>query len=106
MGPGNKIYLYGTVFQGIYTNQQAGQDAFKGWLKEGTDKFKDLTETTKNARATDACKALEANFLATLKAKLGLMAASAEEERKAKRRRTVICNEVEESDGEEDFEFD
>lgn len=98
--------MYGPVFQGRRTNPQAGQNPFKGWVSSGIKILKDLTKGNKEAREKPETATLEATFLAELKSDLGLTQATADEERRFKRRKTITNDDVEEeeeSECEDDF---
>lgn len=81
------MHCYGPSFQGRHTNARAGQDPYSGWTNEGIQTFNALAIANKTARQKPETLALEERFLAELKQELGLVADSAEEERRNKRRK-------------------
>ena len=103
------MYLIGPTFKGKHTNAQAGQDPFKGWLRSGIKMCKDLAKQNREARKLEATKELEGAMLAKIRQDLGLTEATADAEKKAKRRKSLVTNEMPsdvESEDEEDFQIE
>ena len=98
------------MFQGKHTNARAGQDTFGGWHNSAIDLFKALRKENAAARAKAETIAMEKSFLAELRASLGITHATADEEKRAKRRKKITDVDEEEekfteSDNEMDYNF-
>ena len=102
----NTVYLSGPTYAGKFTVSDAGQSKYKGWTKEGTNRFKALRTLNEAARKSDQGKHVEKKALERIRAARNLTAASHDEERKAKRRKTTTTVQVDSDDDDEEFDYE
>lgn len=77
-------------FDGKFTDQNGGQQAYGGWTEKGLQQFNSYQEMIKDRRAQDnyatEARDLETIALASIKNKHGIQAATAKQNRKRKRK--------------------
>jgi len=82
-----RVNLNGPKWLGKHTEVDMGPGKDSGWNKEGRQDFVKWTKMNKAARSDPKCQQVEQAYLTKLKAELGIVSATAAEERARKRRK-------------------